>query len=193
MVIEDSDTLIVKHDLGLDGCTPQHYFATVHLDLLLAFHTSDREAELFDGCFIDKPTGINGIGGEMMVEGVHNDGWWEAQERGSTRDSSNTTSNMSDGLDTSGHQADDAAGGEGMQQAAVVVSLSGHKHPSVLHRCCPLCGSKYPIRLGPDCTPIPKKSGRPSNAARAKVPKMTAAAILAHLDIGMSLRVSTRR
>lgn len=191
MLCEESDTLIAKHDLGLDGCTPQHYYATVHLDVQLAFHTSDHEAEAFDGCFIDKPTGIIGIGGEMMAEGVHSDGWWEAQESGSTRVSSNTTGSTSGGLDTSGHLADDAAGGDGMQEAAVVVSLSGHKHPSVLRHCCPLCGPKYPIRLGPDCTPIPKKSGRPSNAARAKAPKMIVAAILAHLDIGMSLRVST--
>lgn len=186
---EDIEVQLVKRELGLEGRMPQDYYATVHLDVQLAFHTSDRAAEPFDGVFIDKPTCIFGTGGEMVSESVPCDGWWVAYEH-TTNTSSSTTCSRAGGLDTVGHLAEHAACGDGMQQAAVVVSLSGHKHPSVLRRFCPLCGPHYPIRLSPDCTPLAKKSGRPSNAARAKAPKLTAAAIMAHLEIGMSLRVS---
>ena len=95
---------------------------------------------------------------------------------------------MEDGMVADAHQ--EQRGGTSLATERILVKLPQVKKPKWLPVACPVCGPAFPIRLGADCMPVTSDPGRPTNAARAASPLLTAGEVQAHQEAGLAQRVS---
>ena len=132
------------------------------LDVLCEFDKDIIAAQTFDGILIDAPVPMAGLGCEVV--------------------------SMEDGMVADAHQ--EQRGGTSLATERILVKLPQVKKPKWLPVACPVCGPAFPIRLGADCMPVTSDPGRPTNAARAASPLLTAGEVQAHQEAGLAQRVS---